>query len=129
MTFVTTKPVPAYVNLLLAAGLGGLALIRFGPLQALVAAAIGYFLPTLYRSRFARDETYVFAALLTGGPAALALLIYLVTPTYFRPIGSSPAGWIAGGLFIVLAAVGYVIARSVFKGGRFPSSSANSTST
>jgi len=57
----------------------------------------------------------VFAALLTGGPAALALLIYLVTPTYFMPIGSSPAGWIAGGLFIVLAVVGYAAARSGFK--------------
>jgi len=92
-----------------------LSFARFGPVQALIAAAIGIFLPSIYGSRFARDETYVIAALLTGGPAALALLIYLVTPTHFRPLGSSPTGWIVGGLFVVLAIAGYVIARSGVK--------------
>jgi len=58
-----------------------------------------------------RIKTAVAVRLLAVFPAVLALLMYIVTPTYFRPMVGSVVGWVLLSVFATMVFVGYRLAE------------------
>jgi tight adherence protein B len=57
----------------------------------------------------------VSGIVITGMPIAVAALLYVISPTYFRPMTQQPLGWLMLGAAAVMIGIGNLVIRRIVK--------------